>query len=286
MNKFKELSLQVRKQKEANVRGTKNSLLRTMFNGVCALPLWEVMFRKSCEQLKINDQKFYFSNLPIEFDGYKILFVSDLHLEVMPSPLETFMKMDLPDHDIVVIGGDFFDKNDFRKDELLEKFLGKFSKPIYAVFGNHDRLAIMDILEKFKVNVLFNESVILTKGDDQILLTGIDDVTNFKSEYQLECAKEASDSFSGFKIVASHNPDFLINAEELNYNLQLSGHTHGGQFKLLNYIVFPQTEHEFAVADKWQYKSLKGFTTTGFGSSGYPIRNIIPELVIIELNRK
>lgn len=285
MNKLRKDSEKYRNNLEYGYGGGV-SLFRRGINLACSLPFWKYVFRKNCEALEVNCYQFDFSTLPSSFNEYKLLFVSDLHLEIEPSPLAVFLNLDLPEHDVVILGGDFFDCIDNIQEDKLVSFITKFDKPIYAILGNHDKLIQIKLLKSLGVTVLLNESVVLNKGDERILLTGIDDMTHYKSELQQQCCIEANEAFDGFKIMASHSPDFLEDAEQYNYDLQLSGHTHGGQFKIFNYIVFPQTKYVFAIANKWQYKKMAGYTSTGFGSSGYPIRNIAPEIAIIKLNKK
>lgn len=286
MNRLRKSTLDKRKAREANYSEAKKSFTRQAFDLVCALPIWALLFRKNCERLVVNHTKFQLKDLPPEFNGYKILFISDMHLEIRPNPISALLDITLPEHDIVMLGGDFFDKTVDTEQELLESFLSKFTQPVYAVLGNHDSYKLIERLEKLNVQVLLNESIILKRANAELLLTGIDDVTSFESNLQYDSASQASQSFSGCKLLVSHNPDFLEQAAELNYNLQLSGHTHGGQFKIFNQIIFCQTKFDFATAGAWQHNNLAGFTSTGFGSSGYPIRNISPEIALIELNSK
>lgn len=285
MKELRDKSRQARIAIETDGYEGKPSLLRKGVNLACSFPFWKYVFKSSCEKLELNKHEFKFKNLPKEFDGFEILFLSDLHLEIEPNPVSTYLRMDLPEHDIVVLGGDFFDNHENFNENKLRQFVGKLDKPTYAVFGNHDKSDLIEILESLGVEILFNESVIFERNDSKILLTGIDDVTHYHTQYQEESVKNASEAFDGFKMVVSHNPNFLEKAESYGYDLQLSGHTHGGQFKIFNYIVFPQTRYEFAIANSWSHGDMQGYTSTGFGSSKYPIRNISPEAVVIKLSK-
>lgn len=287
MNELREQSIKARRIIEESGYSGKTSILRKSINRICSLPFWKYVFKTTCENVTVTSSFFEFENLPRSFDGYKILFLSDLHLEIKPNPLKKLLDMELPEHDIVIFGGDFFDAYDNRDLNALSELIGKFDKRKLAILGNHDKEGLIEFLESLNVEVLINESLYLSKGKERILLTGVDDITQYRSQEDLQIEACLSDKLpcSVFKIMLSHNPDFLEDAESTDYDLQLSGHTHGGQFKIFNYIVFPQTKYDFAIAGKWKFKNIQGFTSTGFGSSGYPIRNILPEIGLIELKR-
>lgn len=287
MKNLRQLSERKRYEIENAKYEGKTPLLRKAVNMACSLPFWKPLFRGTCESIDVNNVEFSFPHLPDVFSGFGILYVSDLHLEIAPNPLENFLSMTLPEHDIVVVGGDIFDNYFEREMDKLDLFLSKFEKPVYVVLGNHDKLDLIKYLEDKNVRVLLNESVFIERDNQKFIMTGIDDVTYYKSELQKASCEDTAELFDGVKVMLSHNPDFLEVAAEAGYDLQLSGHTHGGQFKVFDYIVFPQTKFDFAIKGKWLVsgRNLQGFTSTGFGSSGYPIRNIRPEVAIIKLRK-
>ena len=91
-----------------------------------------------------------------------------------------------------------------------------------------------------------------------------------------------------FKILLAHAPELFENANELGIQLNLSGHTHGGQLRMPVIGALRQNARcpkEFAWG-VWRYGKLQGYTTCGVGSSTLPIRFCCPpEVVIIELRR-
>jgi predicted MPP superfamily phosphohydrolase len=283
MINYRKETISERKNLENHIPSNNNIVKYFLEKFIFPIPIWKPLFRKYCENLKINNVNLKFNNLPNQFNNYKILFVSDLHLEIKPNPLMLLEKIDFPEHDIVIIGGDFFDNAKNIDESLLEIFLKKFKKPIYAILGNHDSYKIIDVLESKNVTVLLNESILIEKNNEKIMLTGIDDVCTFNNGWQHSVSYKSAESFSGFKIMLSHSPDFLPVSESVGYSLQLSGHTHGGQFLILNKVLFPHTIFDFAISSDWEYKKMLGYTSTGFGNSGFPIRNIFPEIAIITL---
>jgi predicted MPP superfamily phosphohydrolase len=284
MEHLKQASLDARRYKESQAfKNRKPNLLRKAFARVCGWPIWATLFQGYCKQLIINHQTISLATLPASFNGYRILFITDTHLEVTPNALPAFQATTLPEHDIVLLGGDLFDNHNAFCEKKLQAFLAPFTQQVYAILGNHDKSDIIEALEAAGVHVLLNTSTYLTREEDKVLLTGVDDVTYFSSEWNEQCVNDARLAFTGCAIMASHNPDFLTVAGEHNYDLQLSGHTHGGQFRIFNQVIFKETAFDFALSGHWQYKNMKGFTSTGFGSSRFPIRNILPEAVVITL---
>jgi uncharacterized protein len=289
MDSLREKTIQKRKIKEDSPSSgtrTKNKLARlayTVLDSVCSIPIWAPLFKSCCQSVEINQQAFGLRDLPAIFNGYRMLFITDFHLEITPNALCNLDFSSFPPHDIVILGGDFFDRSESHDKGLLNRFLSGFTKPIYAVLGNHDSVSLLAMLEGFGVRVLLNESVSIERAGESFLLTGIDDVSQFNNGFQRDCVHQSAAEFSGCKVLISHSPDFLPTAAEQGYALQLSGHTHGGQFKIFNKVIFRQTKFDFATAGAWQHLDMMGFTSTGFGSSRFPIRNITPEIVLIEL---
>jgi predicted MPP superfamily phosphohydrolase len=285
LERYKSASIEQRKLREQKKHSTSN-LRERFFSWVCGMSLWPRLFKNTCQSLEVNEQSCYITALPDVFVDFRILFITDMHLDIKPNASETLRNMTLHHHDIVILGGDFFDSNHMSDKIILRNFLSNFDQDIYAILGNHDSVDMIEMLENEGVHVLFNTSTILKRGAAQLLLTGVDDVSQFWSHLQGASSKEAAENFTGCKIMVSHSPDFLVDAQEAGYDLQLSGHTHGGQFKLFNQAIFKQTIFSFALEGNWKYNTMHGFTSTGMGSSRFPIRNVTPEISFITLKNQ
>jgi predicted MPP superfamily phosphohydrolase len=290
MSNYRKETLKLRAIKENKIFNKKsfNSKIRKKFNlknkilnNYFIKKLWGNYASKlKLKSIVINDP-----NLPQSFNNFKILFISDLHLDIKPNSLEFINKINIPDYDLLIFGGDFFDKpklnenktNDFKKIFKLLK-----TKHNFAVLGNHDSKEIIEFENDYDLKFLINENVSIIRKNEKINITGIDDITSFNTEYQTKCLKKNNE----YNICVSHNPDFLEIAEKHNYNLQLSGHTHGGQILLpFKFVLYPQTKYRFALSGLWNYKKMKGITSTGFGCATHPLRNIDPEIILITLKK-
>ena len=258
----------------------KNKIKHTLFSS----PLLYYFFQNKPQNLVLKKFDFYFDNLPKNFHNYKILFASDLHLEIKPNSLDYIKKLNIPKCDLLILGGDYFDKPFYKNEDIkdLESFINSFNVDHkIGVLGNHDTFNIIENIEhNTDLNFLLNESIVIEKNNENIFITGFEDYTMFRSEYQQYAQIQQKD---GFKIAVSHHPDLLIDKNIDNYNLQLSGHTHGGQIKLPFIKYSNHTKYKKCISGAWKHNSLQGFTSSGFGCSGYPLRNIDPEIVLITL---
>jgi predicted MPP superfamily phosphohydrolase len=159
-------------------------------------------------------------------------------------------------------------------------------EPIYAVLGNHDTIQMVPGLEAMGIRVLLNECEIINRGDQQIYLAGIDDAHFFRVD---NIEKAAFPIPHGeFSILLSHTPEVYRQAAHADFNLMLSGHTHGGQICLPGSIpikleaVLPRRMGSGA----WQYHDMSGYTSVGAGSSVVPVRlNCPPEITLHRLCR-
>jgi uncharacterized protein len=134
--------------------------------------------------------------------------------------------------------------------------------------------------------MLLNECEVIARGDQRIYLAGIDDAHFFKVDNIEKAALQIPDG--EFSVLLSHTPEVYRQAAHANFNLMLSGHTHGGQICLPGSIpikleaVLPRRMG----AGAWQYKSMSGYTSVGAGSSVVPVRlNCPPEITVHCLRR-
>ena len=161
----------------------------------------------------------------------------------------------------------------------------------YFVVGNHESRFEEDEYQSFEkrlldfgVIVLHNETVNIERGVEKITVCGVDDPVldeNF-SENLKNCAVNAN-----FTVLLSHRPESFDEYVENGYNLVLSGHAHGGQFRL-PFLggVFAPAQGAFPEYDSGMYTDGKTnmVVSRGIGNSLIPIRiNNCPEIVIIDL---
>jgi predicted MPP superfamily phosphohydrolase len=156
---------------------------------------------------------------------------------------------------------------------------------IYGVLGNHDTICMVPGLEAMGIRLLLNESDVIERGGQRLHLGGIDDA-HFYGMENIEKATAAI-PHDEFSILISHTPEVYRQAAHADFNLLLSGHTHGGQICLPGGIpitldsILPRSMGSGA----WKYHDMIGYTSVGAGSSIVPVRfNCPPEITLHHLH--
>jgi uncharacterized protein len=227
--------------------------------------------------------------LPAEFDGTTVALITDIHAGAVRSASFTRGVVEMVNAtkpDVVVIAGDLVDGPESRYGPELEP-LADLEAPlgVYATIGNHDLFNDTDAwvrrFESVGLDVLRNEVVELRRGEATISLAGVNDITGegaYRPDY---AAALGSTDPRTFTLFAAHQPLQAYAATGRGVDLQISGHTHGGQMWPINYLVplqQPYLEGYATVGD------VPVFTTRGVGAAGPPVRVAAPpEVPIITL---
>lgn len=258
----------------------------------------------------------YFQNNIIDITEYnikssncgklKIVQLSDLHSKPFGKVLKKTKELN---PDIICITGDYINDKCKNKDKMLNygKELVKSAK-VYYITGNHERRLenfneIMQELRDIGFTVLLNSiSVYNDKGFDVSILGLDENQADFK-DYKARrngtfVYKDMSSYFNklqnsqGFKIVLSHFPENFEETEEMNYSqfdfdIQLSGHAHGGQF-CLPFIgpIFSPGQGLFPKYAKGSFgERPKLIVSRGLGNAEFPFRLFNhPEINVININ--
>lgn len=246
---------------------------------------------KNTMSFKMNEYEVAFEDLPQNFDGFKILFLSDLHLDsVNGFENKIIEKLNNLDCDICLLGGDYRMANSGSFKNILEPFKKiiqsiKSFYGIYAVFGNHDTYLMETYEDEIGLKFLINESVTIIKEGQKLCITGTDDPFKFYTDQAIQALERSS---KGFKIALIHTPELHQQASENGYSFYLCGHTHGGQICLPGGypIITHQNEGKDFINGFWQSGLMKGYTSTGVGVSGLPVRFNCPgEIAVFKLKK-
>jgi len=230
-----------------------------------------------------------FPNLPESFDGYKILHLTDLHLDIIEGLENKILSVIQGiDADLCVMTGDYRKdtSGEFRQIlEPLKKLKAGISARdgIFATLGNHDSYLMVKPMCKMGIKILTNETIQLNRNKENISITGIDDVHYYFSQDALAAL---SNNVEGFKIALVHSPELFDVAADNNYSLYLCGHTHAGQICLPGGkpLITHLSNGKKFYRDVWKYKAMTGFTGNGAGTSGIPVRfNSKSEIILITL---
>lgn len=223
--------------------------------------------------------------LPMAFHGLKIAHVSDLHNSHLWK--QTIRQLQKAQPDIICITGDMVDCSHTNVQVALD-FAEEAVKiaPCYYITGNHElNLAKTDYetlitgLKHAGVYVLEDEAVTLERGDAQLRLVGTDWGS---TQYQGELSQ-----FDGYKILLAHDPKHFESYAQAGYDLVLTGHIHGGQFRLPfvgglygpGQGLFPQYD-----SGVYSNNTADMVVSRGIGNSVFPVRFANrPEVILITL---
>jgi len=259
--------------------------------GIRLLSLWNRGMANAA-QLQLTRCTMKFPNLPAEFNGYRILFMSDLHLEGLTTITDNIIRLaEAADYDICLLGGDyrFYDRgNPVPAMTYLDRLAPRLTarSRVIGILGNHDEYEIGLHLESYGVEMLANENRYIERNGARLHVCGVDD-SNYYGAHDLAAALEAVPE-TDFKILLSHSPDIYREAAAAGFSVYLAGHTHGGQLCLPGGIpiITETSAPRRMVRGHWHYRKMQGFTCAGAGCSAIPIRfNCPPEVVLLTLCR-
>ena len=264
------------------------------------LIIWIAYGNTDLEIYKYNVKS---EDIPSEFDNFRIVQISDLHnAEFGENNEKLFLMLKQADADIIAITGDMIDSRNTDVDVAIS-FAQKAVNiaPVYYVNGNHES-RVLGEYEKLKqgltdagVTILENSSADITIGDETITLIGINDPT-FRVElvddtmeqniaHQLEDVIRDNDNY---KVLLAHRPEYF-DVYAGNVDLVLSGHAHGGQFRIpfIGGLVAPG---QGFFPEYYEGSHIKENTemivSRGIGNSIIPFRiNNKPEIIVAELTK-
>jgi uncharacterized protein len=243
---------------------------------------------------KTITQKIKFINLPKDLNQFKIAHISDLHIG---SQIKSDMVIDVVNKinkikpDIIVFTGDAADGSVESYGKELNPFKKLKSKyGNYFVTGNHeyysDLKGWLNKITNVGFKILINESNVIQIGKNKLLVSGIPDrsAKHYIKSHQTNMTKTLGKSSKiDFKILLAHQPKDIEYAIKYKYDLQLSGHTHGGQYYPFSFLV--QLAHPFL---KGLHKKgeTQIYINQGTGYWGPSIRiGTVPEITEIILTK-
>ena len=238
----------------------------------------------------IRKIRLHFPGLPSAASGFRILHLSDFHIDGN-EPLADVLSnvLDGLHCDVCVLTGDYRFEDRGPCDEiypLMRAVVSSISAKhgIFGILGNHDCAEIAYALEDMGIQMLINDAVPVPGTDGDIWLIGVDDPYDYRCD-DLPGAMSSVPPES-FKILLAHAPELYRAAESQDIDLYLAGHTHAGQIRL---PIIGSVRHNAKCPKAfsyghWSYGSMQGYTSAGVGCSTLRVRfNCPPEVVLIEL---
>jgi len=244
--------------------------------------------RRNAADVQVRHHDIVVPALPAAFDGFTILQISDLHVDMNEGAMRRLNEL-LPDlrYDLCVLTGDYRGKTFGPYDATIEgmaRMRAHIAGPAYAVLGNHDTIRMVPALETMGIRMLLNETLPLVRGAARLHLAGIDDAHYYRVDNIEKAASPIPDG--EFSILLSHTPEIYRQAAHAGFDLMLSGHTHGGQICLPGAIpiTLDATLPRRMGSGAWRYRRMVGYTSVGVGSCIVAVRiNCPPEITLHRL---
>ena len=231
-------------------------------------------------------------HLPPELEGFRIVQITDIHVNPTfrrAAVADIVGVVNTLDADIVVLTGDLVDGSvaqlgfDVAPLKQINSVSGNF-----FVTGNHEYYSgVIEWIEEVKrlgFTVLLNEHLVISRGQARMVLAGVTDYRggNFLTSHRSDPQKALNGAPpADFKILLAHQPKNIFDAAKAGYDLQISGHTHGGQFFPWNLLVgFAQPY----VSGLHTHQNTRIYVSRGTGYWGPPLRVGSPsEITLIKL---
>jgi len=246
--------------------------------------------RRNALNIELRHNSLSIPRLPTGFEGFTILQLSDLHLDMNEDFAPTLReRLQGLDYDLCVMTGDYRFLTHGPWDKAiagLATIRPAISQPIYAILGNHDSLRMVPAIEALDIKLLLNESASLNRDGGTLYLAGIDDPHYFRTD-NLDRAS-ADIPVDAASLLLAHSPEIYRQATHAGFDVLLCGHTHGGQIRLPGGLALTYNAKcpRRICAGAWQHHQLQGYTSVGTGSSIIDLRyNCPPEITLHRLQR-
>ncbi len=283
--------------------------------GVGAIPFLSLLYGmyKGKYNYKVLKYELAFEDLPSAFDGFTLTQISDIHSGSFDNEEKVKYGIDLINQqssDVVLFTGDLVNNTSQEMEGWKSVFKNiKARNGVYSVLGNHDYgdyyswnsktekkrnfKRLKEIQKEMGWRLLLDESISLEKDNQKIHLVGVENwgKGGFQQKGEIDKASQYLIS-SDFKILLSHDPshwDEIIKNHPKNFQLTLSGHTHGMQFgiEIPGWLKWSPVQFRYP---QWAgvYKENNRFlhVNRGFGFLAYPGRvGMWPEITVIKLKK-
>ncbi|RMH06766.1 MAG: metallophosphoesterase [Nitrospirae bacterium] len=229
--------------------------------------------------------------LPPAFHGFRILQLSDLHVENIVDRGKRLREViQALEYDLCVITGDFrfLTYGDYENAVICAGEVTtaiRCPHGIVGVLGNHDFIEMVPGLEKYGIRLLLNESLPIQRGSDTVWIVGVDDPHWYEVDDLEKALQEVPPT--AVKLLLAHSPELLDQACRAGIDYYLCGHSHGGQICLPGRVPIINNSAcaRRYISGPWRYQDrMAGYTSRGTGASLLPVRLFCrPEVTIHQL---
>ncbi|MBN2512523.1 MAG: metallophosphoesterase [Sedimentisphaerales bacterium] len=256
---------------------------------VRAVGLYRRGYRNATD-IRLEQVRLDLPRLPEAFEGYRLLWVSDIHVERFDHLPDLILKHIEPlEYDLCIFGGDscfehfISDKACCLTERLAAGLVRK--SPVLGILGNHDFYHIAQLLDSLGVKMLLNDNLSIEREGQKLWFAGVDDCHYFFADDIRQARSGIPDD--ACKILLSHSPELYRQAEKAGFDACLSGHTHGGQICLPGgvSVISSASVPRRIRRGLWREKNMLGYTCRGSAASGAAVRfNCPAEITLFTLS--
>lgn len=301
--------------KEKFILPSRRKFISQLALGIGAIPFFSLLYGmyRGKYNYKVLKYELTFADLPDAFDGYTITQISDIHSGSFDNKEKVKYGIELinqQESDVVLFTGDLVNNTSSEMENWKDTFGQiKAKDGVFSVLGNHDYgdyfswesktekqrnfKRLKEIQQEMGWRLLLDEHVSVQRGKDQLHLVGVENwgKGGFKQKGDLEKASTNLDE-KDFKILLSHDPshwDEITKNHPKNFQLTLSGHTHGMQFgiEIPGWLKWSPVQFRYPQwAGVYQENKRYLHVNRGFGYLAYPGRvGMWPEVTVIKLKK-
>ncbi|MDP8940075.1 MAG: metallophosphoesterase [Actinomycetota bacterium] len=243
-------------------------------------------------RVEVRERSLVLRRLDKEFDGYRLALIGDIHMDGWMTPDRITSILGLlneQEPDLVAISGDYVTDTVALDSRELSNALSQIEAKdgVVGVLGNHDYLAdqrmIRRLIHESGIVELANDVYTVHRGDAALHVAGVDNFRQRKARLDLVLEKLPEE---GAAVLLAHEPDFAdVSAATGRFDLQLSGHSHGGQVRLpfVGPVVRPLYGMKYPDG-LYEVDGMLQYTNRGLGLLGAHLRfNCRPEITILTL---
>ncbi|MFC0522227.1 metallophosphoesterase [Pontibacillus salicampi] len=243
--------------------------------------------------LSVQEEKIISSNIPPQLEGLRVLQFSDTHLG-FHYDITQFERLvhhiNKQQCDLLLFTGDLFDAPNEASFEMLEQaasLLDSITAPLgkFWIYGNHDHGGygtdlIATYMEKGGFTLLQNQHKTLTYNGEEFIVSGLDDVMLGKPDISRALPPQAAHTFT---MLLCHEPDYVEHIKGEPFDIQLSGHSHGGQIQIpfLGHMVTPPYAKQYVEGWHTIRSNQSLYVSRGLGTTRLPYRFLCkPEFTV------
>lgn len=269
--------------------------VKRVFAATALLGAGGLLYAREVEtrRVEVRPVELTLPRLAPEFDGYRIVQFGDLHLDDWSKPERLHRivgRVNDQQPDLVAITGDFasYSAKEFDAGRLVEALRGLRARDgCVAILGNHDYLTDVKLVRRCMresgITELVNSVRTLRRGDAALHIAGIDDVMEGESRLDIVLRELPEE---GAAILLAHEPDFAdVSSATRRFDLQLSGHSHGGQVAVpfLRRLVLPPFSQRYT-RGLYDVRGMIQHTNRGIGFVHARLRFLCrPEITALTL---